>query len=110
MQKYPNPFIPQTDIQFNLQSNSDTKLSVIDIAGKEIMKRPDIVKIQGKHSSSFGLINFSISVGGKEKIDELTEVLIKDRFNIEGESRTTEDVYYESVVEDCEGNWVEITE
>ncbi len=76
----------------------------------EIMNRPDIMKIQGKHSTSFGLTHFSISVGTKKKVDQLTEILRKDGFKIVGEPRTTGDGYYESVVEDCEGNWVEITE
>jgi len=76
----------------------------------EIMNRPDIVKIQGEHSSSFGLTHFSISVGDKKKVNELTDILRKDGFQIVGEPRTTGDGYYESVVEDCEGNWVEITE
>lgn len=76
----------------------------------EIMNRPDIVEIEGKHSSTFGLTHFSISVGGKKKVDELTEIFRKDGYIIVGEPRTTGDGYYESVVEDCEGNWVEITE
>lgn len=76
----------------------------------EIMNRPDIVKFQGNHSVSIGLTHFSISVGEKRKVDELTEILRKDGYKIVGEPRTTGDGYYESVVEDCEGNWVEITE
>jgi len=76
----------------------------------EIMNRPDIVKIQGEHSFSFGLTHFSISVGDEKKVNELTDILRKDGFQIVGEPRTTGDGYYESVVEDCEGNRVEITE
>tara|TARA_B110000444_G_C18609830_1_gene487086 strand:- start:288 stop:677 length:390 start_codon:yes stop_codon:yes gene_type:complete len=76
----------------------------------EIMHRPDIRSKEEKHYSSFGLTHFSISVGGKIKVDNLTEALRKDGFKIVGEPRTTGDGYYESVVEDCEGNWVEITE
>ena len=76
----------------------------------EIMHRPDIVQKPGLHASSFGLTHFSISVGSKSKVDELTERIRKDGFKIVGEPRTTGDGYYESVVEDCEGNLVEITE
>ena len=50
------------------------------------------------------MTHFSISVGDKKKVDELTEILIKDGFKIVGEPRTTGDAYYESVVEDYEGN------
>jgi len=76
----------------------------------EIMTQPNLIDFYGKHSHSFGLTHFSISVGDKERVDELTEILRKDGYKIVGEPRTTGDGYYESVIEDCEGNWVEITE
>ncbi len=76
----------------------------------EIMSRPDIKDFVGKHSISFGLTHFSISVGSKSKVDKLTEQLRIDGYIIVGEPRTTGDGFYESVIEDNEGNWVEITE
>jgi lactoylglutathione lyase len=76
----------------------------------EIMSRPDITNLSGEHSMSFGLTHFSISVGGKMKVNELTEKLRFDGYNIVGEPRTTGDGFYESVITDGEGNWVEITE
>jgi len=56
-----------------------------------------------------GLTHFAISVGSKEKVDQLTERFRKDGFPIIGEPRTTGDGYYESVVLDPEGNRIEIT-
>jgi lactoylglutathione lyase len=76
----------------------------------EIMSRPDITDLSGEHSKAFGLTHFSISVGGKMKVDKLTEKLRFDGYKIVGEPRTTGDGFYESVIADCEGNWVEITE
>jgi lactoylglutathione lyase len=76
----------------------------------EIMNRPDIKELDRKHSTSYGLTHFSITVGSKSKVDGLTERFRNDGYNIVGEPRTTGDGYYESVIEDCEGNWVEITE
>ena len=76
----------------------------------EIMRRPDITDLGCEHSISFGLTHFSISVGSKKKVDKLTEQLRFDGYKIVGEPRTTGDGFYESVIEDCEGNWVEITE
>ena len=76
----------------------------------EIMSRPDITGLESNHSTSYGMTHFSISVGNKEKVDKLTEQLRTDGYQIVGEPRTTGDGYYESVVEDCEGNWIEITE
>jgi lactoylglutathione lyase len=56
-----------------------------------------------------GLAHFAIAVGSKEKVDSLTEQLRNDGFEIIGETRTTGDGYYESVVLDPEGNRIEIT-
>lgn len=76
----------------------------------EIMTRPDITESDDKQSSTFGLTHFAISVGNKNKVDALTERLRSDGYQIVGEPRTTGDGCYESVVEDDDGNWVEITE
>lgn len=75
----------------------------------EIMSRPDIEELDRPHSVSYGLTHFSISVGSISKVDSLTERLRNDGYNVVGEPRTTGDGYYESIIEDCEGNWVEIT-
>jgi lactoylglutathione lyase len=57
-----------------------------------------------------GYAHLAVSVGSKEKVDQLTNRLRNDGYSIVGEPRTTGDGYYESIVEDPEGNWVEITE
>ncbi len=44
----------------------------------EIMNRPDIKELDRKHSTSYGLTHFSISVGSKSKVDGLTEKLSKN--------------------------------
>lgn len=75
----------------------------------ELMHRPDISKFAGFHSASLGLTHLAISVGSKKLVDDLTDQLRSDGYNIIGEARTTGDGYYESLVEDCEGNRVEIT-
>ena len=62
-----------------------------------------------EHSHSFGLNHFSISVGRKSKIDILTEQLRFDGNKIVGEPRMTGDGFYESAIEDPDGNVVEIT-
>lgn len=76
----------------------------------EIMHRPDIEEFIGKKGMSNGLAHVSISVGSKEKVSELTERLRQDGFEVASEPRTTGDGYFESVVLDPEGNYVEITE
>lgn len=56
-----------------------------------------------------GLAHFAMSVGSRERVNELTEELRRAGYRIEGEPRTTGDGYYESVIADPEGNLVEIT-
>ena len=76
----------------------------------EIMHRPDISEQAAKAGSFFGLTHFAISVGSRERVDELTEAIRSAGYEITGESRITGDGYYESVITDPEGNLVEITD
>jgi lactoylglutathione lyase len=76
----------------------------------EIMYRPDIYEQAGKKGVTYGLTHLAISVGSKEKVNELTELIRNDGFEIVGEPRMTGDGYYESIISDPEGNHIEITE
>ena len=75
----------------------------------ELMYRPDVRDHTGKKEITNGLTHFAISVGSKEKVDQLTEQLREEGYMIAGEPRTTGDGYYESIVLDPEGNHIEIT-
>ncbi len=76
----------------------------------ELMHRPIIPQnINDLSKEYIGLIHFAISVGSKERVDELTEQLRKEGYEVAGEPRTTGDGYYESVVLDPEKNRIEIT-
>lgn len=75
----------------------------------EMMNRTDIHEEPEKRGFSKGIAHFAISVGGKEAVNQLTERLRNDNYIIESEPRTTGDGYYESVILDPEGNYVEIT-
>jgi lactoylglutathione lyase len=75
----------------------------------ELMTRPDIQAGAGQRGFAMGVAHFAISVGGKEKVNALTERLRKDDYTIFKEPRTTGDGYYESVVLDPEGNYLEIS-
>jgi len=72
----------------------------------ELMHCPDI--FEANKITTTGLAHFSVSVGSKEKVDKLTKRLRYDGYSIVGEPRITGDGYYESVVEDCDGNRIEI--
>ncbi|UCD68785.1 MAG: VOC family protein [Betaproteobacteria bacterium] len=56
-----------------------------------------------------GLAHFAISVGSRDQVDELTNRVKADGFQVLDGPRMTGDGYYESVVLDTEGNTVEIT-
>ncbi|MEM8927428.1 MAG: VOC family protein [Bacteroidota bacterium] len=75
----------------------------------ELMHRPDISKRLQEGKESMGFTHLAMSVGSKEKVDELTHQLKDDGYVVVGEPRTTGDGYYESVVLDPEGNRLEIT-
>ena len=76
----------------------------------EIMNRKDISEMISNKGNSNGFTHLAFSVGSIEKVNELTELIRNDGFEIYGEPRTTGDGYYESVVLDSEGNHIEITE
>ena len=75
----------------------------------ELMHNPSVVEVMTDKGVEIGLAHLAISVGSKEKVDQLTTRLRANGFSIVGEPRTTGDGYYESVVLDCEGNRIEIT-
>lgn len=75
----------------------------------ELMHQPDIDTAPGKRGYFKGVAHFAVSVGSREAVNTLTERLRKDQYAIVGEPRVTGDGYYESVVLDPEGNYIEIT-
>lgn len=75
----------------------------------ELMHRVDIHHAPEKRGFQKGIAHFSIAVGGKEAVNDLTERLRADNYTIDSEPRTTGDGYYESVILDPEGNLLEIS-
>ena len=74
------------------------------------LRRPDIASGPAIKGATDGLTHLAISVGSREKVNKLTELIRENGFTVSGEPRTTGDGYYESVILDPEGNQVEITE
>ncbi|SKB25641.1 lactoylglutathione lyase [Acetoanaerobium noterae] len=76
----------------------------------ELIQMPSIpLNLNNSFSQYLGLIHFAVSVGSKEKVDELTTKLRSDGYEIVGEPRVTGDGYYESCILDPDGNRIEIT-
>ncbi len=75
----------------------------------EIMEKEAIAEGQGTLGDEWlGLTHLALSVGSREQVDQLTERLRTDGYQVVGEPRTTGDGYYESVVLDPDGNRIEI--
>ena len=60
-------------------------------------------------ADALGYGHSALAVGDKEAVDAKTAQLVADGFPLLSGPRTTGDGYYESVVQDPEGNLVEIT-
>ncbi len=73
----------------------------------ELMHNPHIAETLAQ--TQLGLAHFAVSVGSKLEVDQLTEQLQNDGYEVKGAPRTTGDGYYESVVLDPERNQIEIT-
>ena len=84
-------------------------LTFEDGARLEIMTRPDMV-VKEKNIMQDGFIHLAFSVGSKEKVDDLTEQLRGEGYEVLSGPRTTGDGYYESCILGPEGNILEITE
>jgi lactoylglutathione lyase len=81
----------------------------VDKTRLELMTRPGIEPNDAGRGFTMGVAHFAISVDGKDRVNALTERLRNDNYTIFSEPRTTGDGYYESVVLDPEGNYVEIS-
>ncbi|AJK67463.1 MULTISPECIES: VOC family protein [Bacillus] len=73
----------------------------------ELMKKGGIDEVPSQNMT--GWAHLAFSTGSKERVNELTETFKNDGFQVVSGPRVTGDGYYESVIEDGEGNLIEIT-
>lgn len=85
-------------------------MSLGEGARLELMHRHEVERAGGRPEFAQGFTHLAFSTGSRFRVDELTERLRNDGYKIAGEPRVTGDGYYESVIEDPEGNHVEVTE
>lgn len=83
-------------------------LSFDDASRLEIMTRPGLAD-ENKNPLQCGFIHIAMSVGSKEKVDSLTEILQNDGYELVSGPRTTGDGCYESCFYGPENNLIEIT-
>lgn len=76
----------------------------------ELMQMPTVPDTKDNIYEQFtGLIHFAVSLGSKEKVDEMTAKFKADGFEVLDGPRITGDGYYESVILDPEKNRIELT-
>lgn len=73
----------------------------------EIMRKVGVNKED--QADRIGWAHVAFSLGSREKVNELTEKLQEDGYVLFDGPRLTGDGYYESVIEDPEGNLIELT-
>lgn len=79
-----------------------------DGARLEVMKKPKMDDAE-KTLVRTGYIHLAFSAGSREAVDELTERMRQDGYQVVSGPRTTGDGYYESCIVGIEENQIEIT-
>lgn len=73
----------------------------------EIMRKAEMG--QQKRDVQLGWAHIAISLGSMDSVNQMTKRLKNDGYPIISDPRVTGDGYYESVIEDPEGNLIELT-
>jgi lactoylglutathione lyase len=99
------------DRYINPEKNFESYFLKFDNGARlEIMKTTSLHPISiPPGAQRIGLTHLAISVGSEQLVDSLTARLKSDRYIILDPPRRTGDGYYESVVQDPDGNRIEIT-
>ena len=79
-----------------------------DGARLEIINKPGVCA-RAHLNEQMGYAHIAFSLGSKEKVDDLTERLKADGYEIVSGPRTTGDGYYESCIIGVENNRIELT-
>jgi hypothetical protein len=61
-QNYPNPFNPSTQIQFAIPEDSQVRLSVFDMQGRQVAELVNENLASGTHSATFNATNFASGI------------------------------------------------
>lgn len=73
----------------------------------ELMSRTDLTEMPRLNPAE-GFTHLSFKAGSRERVDEITKLLIEDGYLLKSEPRITGDGYYESCIFDPDCNEVEI--
>ncbi|MEI4282200.1 VOC family protein [Tetragenococcus halophilus] len=65
--------------------------------------------LSNRVADSLGYSHIAIAVGDKSAVDDFAERFVQDGYPLLNGPRTTGDGYYEAVIQDPEGNLIELT-
>jgi len=82
-----------------LQADGDARL--------ELMTRPGLS--YSDNTNQAGFAHIALSVGSEENVSSLTQIIADDGYRLVSAPRRTGDGYFESSIQDPDGNLVEIT-
>lgn len=107
---YESYFEGQSNQKYENKSNKFESYFIQFSSGArlEIMRRKGIDK--EKQADMIGWAHIAFSLGRRDAVDTMTMRLKTAGFPVLNGPRVTGDGYYESVIEDPEGNQIEITE
>jgi lactoylglutathione lyase len=98
--KYVNP--AKRFVSYFLSFSSGTRL--------ELMQKTGVQEIQRSiGEQSIGYAHLSFATGSEQRVNELTARLKRDAYLVLDGPRHTGDGYYESLIQDPDGNSIEIT-
>lgn len=91
--------------------NSKTKFSsyFLTFDSGSRLELTNKMHLSGRVADSLGYAHMAISVGKKEDVDAFVQQFLADGYPLLNGPRTTGDGYYEAVVQDPEGNLIELT-
>ena len=61
-QNYPNPFNPVTKIKFDIAKNTNVKLRIYDVTGREVLKITDAYMTAGSYSFQWNASQFASGI------------------------------------------------
>lgn len=76
----------------------------------ELMQNPNVMDCSDTAPQyPSGFVHFALSLGSEKAVDELTSKMKNDGVKVIDGPRRTGDGYYESVIQDPQGNQIELT-